>query len=125
MKHLRNLGGVVLVLALLLAYAPPGLAEPLVNNSISVTSTSQTITLAHAVGSIHIENLGTTNEMFVRVFTNTETSAAATTTTGFYIGSGKSLTLYFDPRWEPGSGYIALSLVCDTAETTTGRYVAK
>lgn len=111
--------------AILAALALTVSAEPAFNGPLSVTSTSQTVTFAARRTSVTvINNSASANEMYVRVFTNCDTAAAATTA-AIEIKAGEIVTFSFNATTECGSGYTAISLVCDTAETATARVISK
>jgi len=82
--------------------------------SVSVTASSQTITISGA--SFSIKNEDSTNEIYVRVFENGDTIGAATTSNAL-IGAGETLSGY-----RP-NGLKAISLICAGGETATASVV--
>ncbi len=93
------------------------------NNTVSVTSTSQTITVgtsaAPATDVVVVNDSTSANEMYFRLFSCSETTAAATTSS-VRLEKGESRS-YRHPQTQPGYGYCAVSLVCANAETATAR----
>lgn len=75
------------------------------NNSVSVTSTATTVTFSKDTKAIWIDNEGS-NEVYVNLFGTTATTADSK------INAGEN-------RGWNGFQTRAISLVCDTAETTT------
>ncbi len=112
-----------LLAALALAVASVVFAELQTNNAVSVTSTSQTITLgttaAQASDVLIVNDAASANEMYIRLFSCGETPAAATTS-HVRIEKGESRS-YRHANTEPGIGYCAVSLVTTAAETATAR----
>ena len=99
-----------LALALLALLAVPAFAE-LGYTAVSANSTSQTTTINR--GTLVVVNDGS-NEVFVRVFYEGETPAAATTANA-EIKSSESFTFTKD------FNITAISIVCSSAETATVR----
>lgn len=97
-----------------------------INPSVSVTDTSQTLTLGSTAAgsgksSVLVVNDGA-GEIFAKVFRTTETPAAVTAASGFRLEPGESLTWQASqtqPYW-----YEALSLICSAGETATARVLA-
>lgn len=99
-------------------------AEVTTSNSISVTSTSQTLTIGSVTGNQPVDVLvvndsTSANEMYYRLFSCGETAAAATTSS-IRLEKGESRS-YRHSQSEPGAGYCAISLVCANTETATAR----
>ena len=120
-----NLKRAVLILLL---FALPTLAEVDTNNSVSVTQTSQTVTLGTASVPAYdvlvVNDSASANELYFRLFDCNDTSAAATTAS-IRLEKGESRA-YSRPR--PASsdtktekGFCAISLVCASSETATAR----
>ena len=111
--------------ALLILLAVPLAAEVATSGPLSVTSTSQTVTFAANRRTVAVINNSTSaNELYFRLFTNCDTPAAATTAY-IELKAGESVSFTFNGNSECGSGYAAIALVCDTAETATARVVSK
>lgn len=81
--------------------------------TVAATATSQTIPFG-AAAKVTIVNDGA-NEVYFRLFEESEPPAAVTTTNGTYLGPGASIE-YGGPQL-----YGAVSFICDGAETTTVR----
>lgn len=96
------------VLALL---SPVPLSAELQGQTVSANSTSQTITIGYST--LLVVNDGA-NEIYVRVFWEGETAAAATTSSR-EIKSGEAFT--FSKQMQVAS----ISIVCAAAETATVR----
>ena len=118
----------ILMLALGLAVVV-GLAvadAPYINNAVSVTATSQTLTV-HVSGvpktTVILLNSGP-NSVYYCLWSEGTTPAACTTATGFELRSTESI-VETHGRSEPGSGYIAVSVICAAAETAALRVKAK
>lgn len=109
----------ILALALLAALVLPAGAEVRVK-SLSVTATSQTYVLPVPSNAIMVCNLGA-NEAYVRLFDETDTTAAATTA-NILIPAGAATApvckSYTKTSTQPGR-FAAISAICDTAETAT------
>ena len=113
------------LVAVLLALPLPLGAEVVTSGPLSVTATSQTVTFSDRRTGVTIVNNSTSaNELYFRLFTNCDTAAAATTSY-VELKPGEALDFTFNAQSECGSGYTAVSLVCDTAETATARVVSK
>lgn len=111
--------------AILAVFALAAGAEVATSGPLSVTSTSQTITFStRRSGVTIINNSASANELYFRLFTNCDTAAAATTSY-VELKPGESIGFSFNAQTECGSGYTAISLVCDTAETATARVDSK
>ena len=128
MKKLWNALAVCGVLILVVAQWK-AFAEPVTNNAIAATATSQTIYFgAPPKSSVCIRGGATgEQEVFYRLFTASDTVAAATTSS-VRLEPGEVDCYTFNWSSEAGLGeygYVALSLVCTAAETATPRYVAK
>jgi hypothetical protein len=122
--HFR-LAALVAILSVVALLGPPARAEVSGGTSISVTSTSQTVTFTSLRGAVTVINdASSANEIYFRLFTAADTPAAATTA-GVRLQPGESLSFAFSGFSELGGGYLAVSLVCDTAETATARVVSK
>lgn len=114
-----------IIALLLLVGAGLAFAEVYTSGPLSVTATSQTVTFASRRTSVTVINNSTSaNELYFRLFTNADTPAAATTSY-VELKPGESIGFTFSPVTEAGSGYTAIALVCDTAETATARVVSK
>lgn len=95
---------------------------------ISVTSTSATTTFTVRVSTVCLINCATAgptgcssaNKLFARIFTTTETPAAATTSSPIRLEPGESVCLsHPTSRSQSGSGWLAVSYVTAAAETAT------
>ena len=120
-KFAVYVAAVVVVVAVL--FTPFVMAELGTNNNISVTSTSQTITIgttnAPAIDVFIVNDSTSANELYFRLFSCTETAAAATTSsTRLEKNDYRS---YRHAQTEPSNGYCAVSLVCANTETATAR----
>ncbi len=113
---------------LVLAFALPTLAEVDTNNAVSVTQTSQTITIGirsePAYDVLVVNDSASVNEMYIRLFDCNDTPAAATTS-DIRIEKGESRS-YTRSRpasgdTQPLKGYCAVSLICAGSETATAR----
>lgn len=117
----------ILALGLVLALAATVWATtPYVNNAVSVTETSQTLTLTTAASgfqSVLIVNKGA-NEVFVCPWTNSQTAVACTSALGFELTSGESVTVPHAAS-EEGTGFTKLSIVCSAGETATAKVWAR
>ena len=113
--------------AALLALPVQAFAEVDGSIALSVTATSQTVTFASARSSFFIlNNANSANEVYIRVFRCSETAAAATTSNAkFTLLPGETLKAGHNPRTEPGIGYCAFSIICDTAESAVVRWGGK
>jgi len=131
MKKLWNALAVCGVLVLVVAQWT-AFAEPITNNAISATATSQTIYFGgQAKRHVCIRGGATgEQEVFYRLFTGCDTVAAATTS-NVRLEATEVDCYTFDFASEGGgsscvtNGYVALSIVCTAAETSTPRYAAK
>jgi hypothetical protein len=116
----------VLICALALLALPVWALTPYVNNAVSVTDTSQTLTLTSAnigFSSVLTINDGA-NEVFVCVWRTSQTAVACTSALGFKLNTGESMELTHGPS-DDGRGYNYLSIVCSAGETATARVFAK
>ena len=104
------------------AYAEVGCASC---NAISVTATSATKTFTTAQSSLTIINDGA-NEVYLRVFTCADTSAAAVAgaTAKIRLEANEHQSFTFNAK-EGGLGYCAVSYVCSGGETATIRIIPK
>jgi hypothetical protein len=100
----------LILLAVLVALAGSSSAE-LGYTTVSANSTAQTVTVAST--NLVVVNDGT-NEIYVRVFWEGETVAAATTSSA-QIKSGETFAFTKD------FNLIGISIVCAAAETATVR----
>ena len=108
-------------------------AEPIANPSIDVTGTSQTITFDKPYQSVCIRGgLSGQDEIYYRLFTDCETSAAAVADAANTIKLvAQESDCYDFAAGEGGTstcaalGYMAMSLVCAGGETATASYRAK
>ena len=119
-----------------LLLAPFASGEPIANPSIDVTATSQTITFgAPTRQSLCIRGgLSGDDEIYYRIFTDCETSAAAVADAANTIKLvAQESDCYDFSAGEGGSastgciasGYAAISLICAGGETATASYRAK
>jgi len=110
--------------AALLALPVQAIAEMDGDKALSVTATTQTVTFASARSSFFVlNNANSVNEVYLRVFRCSETAAAVTVANSKYtLLPGETLKAGHNPRTEPGIGYCAFSIICDTAESATVRY---
>jgi hypothetical protein len=93
-----------------------------IDNSVSITAVSQTVTVGTAnrpMSAVTIVNDGA-NEVFARFFRTGETivPAVATDSGGYHIANGGVFTRT-SLRTEGSPGYVAVSIVCSAAETAT------
>lgn len=112
----------VLALVAVTAWA----TTPYVNNAVSVTDTSQTLTLTTAASGLQtvlIVNKGA-NEVFVCPWTDTQTAVACTSALGFELTSGESASVSHSSS-EEGNGFTKLSIVCSAGETATAKVWAR
>lgn len=118
----------VVGLALLATSVP---AEVSGSTSTSITSTATTVTFSTPKSSVlFINNSGSANEVYIRLYWCGETITAATTGAAkIRLEPGESQSYLFNSLTEVGSGtsfgYCGFSAVADTAETATLRYTAK
>lgn len=88
--------------------------------ALSVTATSQTYFLTRPQEVVSLCNLGA-NEAYFRLFWEGETTAAATTSSSV-LPAGTAAAPYCvgfgTAKTQPGR-WIAVAIVCDTAETAT------
>jgi hypothetical protein len=112
-----------LLAAGLLAGAAPLAGEVGTNNSVSVTSTAQTIAVGAtndpAADVLVVNDSTSSNEIYFRLFVCGETVSAATTSS-VRLQPGESRSYRFSTS-ESGNGYCNVSLVCASAETATAR----
>ncbi len=89
-------------------------------NSVSVTATSQTVTLQRPRANVTLCNYGTYAAYF-RLFNDNDTPAAATTSYAkLPAGTSSSPACLTFAKSVTESGlYAAVSIVCDTAQTAT------
>ena len=121
--HYRRLAALlILTLAASMGWA----TTPYVNNAVSVTDTSQTLTLTTAqngLKSVLVVNKGA-NEVFVCPWTDTQTAVACTSALGFELTSGESVNVTHSAS-EEGNGFTKLSIVCSAGETATAKVWAR
>lgn len=111
-------------LLFLLLAALPVCAEP-GYTSVSSTQTVTTTTLSNVVTTLCFKNSSASaNEAYLRLFTTSETPAAATTSS-ILLNVGESICFTHSTRTETGTGYIGYSLICDTGETATVGVIRK
>ena len=118
---MKRLTYAAIVLALALGAA--AWAEVL-GGSITVTVASATTTLGRTASSLSL-SAPSTNAVAARcrVFTTSDTAAAATTSSPLVLDPGTTINIRHDPRTSSGSGYT--SFACITASSTaTVTYVA-
>lgn len=95
--------------------------------TVAVTGTSATTTLARRASSLLLiggdGSTANTVPVYCRTFTDTDTPAAATTSSPIKLAPGEAVSLRHDPRTAPGNGILAFS--CITGGTAANvRYVA-
>ena len=126
--------GLVACVALAIFGLPnmPAYAEPW-QKTVSVTQTNQTFALPTNTKFVRII-AGGANTCYLRLFTDIETPAAATTSDpSISIATGESLGFPFrtddSESYGPGARkakyYKAMSAICGTGETATWRVIAK
>jgi len=107
------------------ALAFPLWAEVNTNNNVSVTQTSQTITIgttqAWATEVLITNDSVSANKLFYRLFCCSETPAAATTSS-IRLERGESHS-YKRSATSCSNGYCAATFACATSETATARIV--
>jgi len=117
--HKLRTVGIIAVLALLPLV---GDAVDWVNNAISVTDVSQTITLPSCQKTLLIKNAGSTNPIFVCPWRNTDTVQACTDTAG-QTNTGRQLDALETRTWTLGSSpnqcWKAVSIVAASTKTST------
>lgn len=108
----------ILALAMLLLTLPAH-AE-VGGTAVSATQTVTTTTMSTYVATVCFFNAAASaNEVYGRLFNNTETAAAATTSSPIVLQPGESICLTHNTRTQPGKGWGAYSLICATGETAT------
>lgn len=121
---IRRLAALLAVLAL----AAPVRAET-DYVAISTTDVSATLTLNRLATSVMICNNSTTARIFVRIFSNSETAAAATTAyTPVPIAASANypycITVDYG-RAHPGTGFWKISHIAAAGQTPTGFVVSE
>jgi lipopolysaccharide export system protein LptC len=96
-------------------------------NAVSATQASALVTFANTHRSVFIANDGTTDYVTIRVWQESETPTAITTTTNgaIRLPPGAAITYGWDDSAEIGIGYKGFSHICDTGKTATVRWLAK
>lgn len=119
----------VAVAALLAFLGQPIQAETLYN-ALSVTDTSQTLTLSRVATGLAICNNSTTDRITVRLFSTSETAAAAVAGSHIPIPVAASaaqpscISVDFG-RAHPGSGFLKITYVAASGKTPTGFVISE
>ena len=103
--------------ALILALCLPFAGAEVDYDAVSATDTSATTTFPFVRSTVSLYNQGA-DEVYFRLFTTADTPAAATTSFRS-LPAGASITFTHNAQTESGSGYLAVAIVCDAAETAT------
>lgn len=101
----------LLTLACVLALVVPAVHAELQGQTVTATQASQTITIGYSTLNVVNDGAG---EIFVRVFWEGETEAAATTSS-HEIKSGEGFTFSKEMQIK------SISIICSTGETATVR----
>lgn len=109
-------------LILFLMFMIPSLEAEPEYNQVAATATTQTLTFLKVVRTVHIYNQGS-DEIYIRWFTDADT--AGPSTTSYYALPATTAIRLTHTSEEGGTGYLHVSIVCDTGETATVDVLAK
>jgi hypothetical protein len=108
-----------ILVVLLALVAGVAASDDWVNNSITVSATSQTVTLTEYPSTVWIKNVGATNEIFVCPWRNDQTVADCTASIGRRLEPGEAKSWGLGAR--PNQYWVAVSLIASVGESSTAR----